>query len=175
MSVVAHDVHIDNGRILARTTSRGDGGEITVQASTLTLTGGAELSGSTQGEGHGGRVNVVAHDVHIDNGQISSTASGRGDGGEIAVQAGMVRLTGRASIDGSTQGEGRGGRVSVVASDVRLENGLIRTRTFGRGDSGEITVRADTLTLTEMAEINSSPLVRGAGATSPWWRARRLS
>jgi filamentous hemagglutinin family protein len=176
VTVVAHDMRLENGRILARTTSRSDGGEITVRAGTLRLTGGAEISSSTQGAGHGGRVTVVAHAVHIDNGQLSATASGRGDGGEITVEADTVLLQGRvtptetftgtsgqAQISGQTQGEGRGGRVTVVARDVRLENGLMRTRTFGDQDSGEITVEADTLTLTKMAEINSSSVGAGRG------------
>jgi filamentous hemagglutinin family protein len=173
VSVVANDVHIENGHIVARTTSRGTGGEIGIRAGKLTLTGGAEISVSTQGEGPAGRATVKANDVHIENGQISATASSRGDGGEITVEADTVMLkgrdtptetfnerptdtTGQAQLSGQTKGEGRGGRVHVVARDIRLEDGKIRTRTFGDQDSGEITIQTGTLTLTGQAEINAS-------------------
>jgi filamentous hemagglutinin family protein len=173
VSVVANDVRLENGHIVARTTSRGAGGELAVRAGTLTLNRGAEISVSTMGEGPAGRATVKANDVHIENGQISATASSRGDGGEITVEADTVMLKGRdtptetfnakptdtfgqAQLSGQTKGEGRGGRVRVVARDLRLEDGKIRTRTLGEKDSGEIEVQAGTLTLTGQAQINGS-------------------
>jgi filamentous hemagglutinin family protein len=136
VTVAARDVRLDNGHIRARTTSRGDGGEIEVQAGTLTLTQGAGI------------------DV--------STTSG-GAGGEIVVRADTVEFTQGTRIDVSTKGTGRGGRVTVVASDVRLNAARISGTTDMSGAGGEVEVQAGTLMLTGGASIDVSSQRESAG------------
>ena len=62
------------------------------------------------GERRAGRVTVAAREVHLtDSVVIKAETSGRGDGGEIAIQTGTLRLTGKAQISDSTNGEGQAG------------------------------------------------------------------
>ena len=180
VSVVAHDVRLENGaRIRARTTGRGDGGTITVQADTLTLKGeaggsstqgethiDASADGTTAGVGRGGHVTIEARDVHLmERGQIMAVTRGPGAGGTITVQADTLTLTGeRARIDVGTAREGHGGHMTVVARDVRVEGGgQLWARAENTGAGGAITIQAGTLTLTGNAQINASTSSAGRG------------
>jgi filamentous hemagglutinin family protein len=174
VTVVASDVRLANGQIQALTMGRGDGGAITVQADTLTLTQGARISSSTRSEGRGGRVTIAASQVSLDNGRISATAaeSGSGTGGEIAVQADTLTLTRGASIDVSTSGAGGGGRITIAASQVfemvgqqgsKTLRSTLDSSTYGSGDAGYVGVSAPTVRLVDNARITTGSVSTGRG------------
>lgn len=157
-------------------TGNQDAGEIAVRAGTLTLTGGSRVDARTQGAGQGGRVNVEARDIRLNNGQLVATTRGTGNAGEIAVQAGTLTLTEGASINTSSAPlstapntpTGRAGRVRVTARDVLLTvNGEITAETASgsHGDAGKIAVQVDTLTLTGRARISVTTRGVGRGGT----------
>jgi filamentous hemagglutinin family protein len=54
LRLTAGSVHMDNAFILSRPGASGDGGDITLNVATLTLTGGAQISTSSFGAGRGG-------------------------------------------------------------------------------------------------------------------------
>ncbi|MBE9214581.1 filamentous hemagglutinin N-terminal domain-containing protein, partial [Plectonema cf. radiosum LEGE 06105] len=94
----------------------GKGGNITVNAGSLNLAEGAELTAATFGEGNAGSVTVKAKDtVSLTDANIFSRvqAGGVGDGGNITVDAGSFNLTEGASLTASTFGEGNAGSVTV--------------------------------------------------------------
>jgi large exoprotein involved in heme utilization and adhesion len=165
----------------------GPAGNIRVEADTLRLTGGAQISSNTSSAKQGGTVTVVARDTITlagtspDGGTASglfAAASGAGDAGSVVVEAPRVALTGGAEISSRTSGAGQGGTVRVTASDTltlagrsldgRFPSGLFaNTQGTGAdaGDAGSVVVEAPRVALTGGAEISSSTSSAGQGGT----------
>ena len=148
VSVTAYDIHIAglnaegyNAGIFSTTSgwyTSGDGGNIEVNAGSLTLE-------------NGGRVN--------------SSALSFGGAGDIAVNADSVRIIGAVVPDTSTglfavSGwvASHGGNINVTAGNIELiDGGVINSQTVGWGPSGNVTVNAGRLLITGIDEINSVP------------------
>lgn len=131
----------------------GQGGEITIETRSLSLTDGAALTASTLGQGDAGRITVKADEsISLVDGQIQSTvqegASGRG--GEINLQAGLISLSNGAFVDSSLLGKGSGGDIKIHTGSLSLtEDAALSAGTFGQGDAGNIVVLAnDSISLT---------------------------
>lgn len=175
----------DQGAVQAFSNGPGRGGDITVNARRSITIQGAGLSFLTglaaettavQGGGRGGDVTLTAKRVDLINGgQISSTTKGSGDAGRIHVTAGLLRLDGQNSPEGSqtliearigkgddnSGATGSSGGVLVDAGAVELiSGGVISASTFGSGPGGDVDVRADRLT------IEGSPVQRFTGLFS---------
>jgi large exoprotein involved in heme utilization and adhesion len=130
--------------------SRGDAGNLTVEVGTLVLREGAQISGTTTGQGQGGIVTVSA-----------TTAI------EISGQDSFGNQSGVFSTTGDTRPEaGDAGDVFVSAPILTMRQGAqLSTSTAGRGIAGDVVVEVDTLTLTQGAQINSRAIRAGRGGT----------
>lgn len=107
-----------------------NGGDVTVQAGTITATTGAQIGSATFGLGNAGDVTVTAQDI-----LLSGFQPGELNGDVYAP----------SSITSSVQpgAEGNGGTVSVTTGTLTIQNGAdIGTSTFGVGDAGTITINA---------------------------------
>jgi filamentous hemagglutinin family protein len=119
-----------DGRIgsgfFVQTNAEGKGGDLTITTARLLLRDGASIGMGTNSSGNSGALRVQARDVQM---------------GGLSANGG--RLTGIFSnpTGGST---GVGGDVIIDAKQLSLENGaVISVSTFGAGQSGNITVRAN--------------------------------
>ncbi|HSL04500.1 MAG TPA: filamentous hemagglutinin N-terminal domain-containing protein, partial [Nitrospiraceae bacterium] len=161
----------------------GVGGNITVQGTThgansaadsVVFSGGSSITSDASAEsGDGGRISIRAnsldlsgHDTNDVVSTISSSTAGTGHGGDIVVAVQRLRVIDGATITSgtsSTEGSaGAGGTVTVqglerpgtMASSVLLSGpntGIVSDS--GLGVPGEITVNAETLTITNGAAI----------------------
>jgi subtilisin-like proprotein convertase family protein len=90
-----------------------------------------------------------------------------GKAGDITMRA-QTRLQVRngGSLVTSASGRGDGGNITVVAPTIALRGGTIEAETAGAGKAGNITVQMETLAVTEQARITSSSTgtMRNAGA-----------
>ncbi|MBN3959379.1 filamentous hemagglutinin N-terminal domain-containing protein [Nostoc sp. NMS8] len=164
----------------------GEGGNIDINAATLSLTDGASLltitrgASATQpaGRGDAGNVNVkVTGDVDISgekngftSGIFSSVETGTvGNGGNITIDSGDFSLTDGAQLSASTFGQGNAGNVTVRANDAisLAANAYIfsTVEAGGVGEGGNIDINAATLSLTDGASLLT--ITRGASATQP--------
>ncbi|WP_448268864.1 two-partner secretion domain-containing protein [Nostoc sp. DSM 114159] len=154
----------------------GQGGDININATTLSLTDGAQLltinrsASATQpaGQGDAGNVNVkVTGTVNISGGKnnFSSVISSNvgtgtvGNGGNITIDSGEFSLRDGAFLSASTSGEGNAGNVSVSAKNaISLANGgiLSTVDAGGVGQGGNININATTLSLTDGAQLSAS-------------------
>jgi large exoprotein involved in heme utilization and adhesion len=124
----------------------GSGGDVTINAGSLTVEGGAEIASSTAGPGKGGNVDiVVASDIVLpDRGpQIAASSTGSGDAGSITVSAVRLLMDNGAAI--STEAEtstANGGNVSLSVGDfLYLIGSEITTSVKGEtGNGGNITI-----------------------------------
>jgi filamentous hemagglutinin family protein len=185
ITIAASDVQIRNhGVVTTSTGGEGDGGELIVDASRLIIDGAGaeEFTGITSqvnraAAGGAGRVTVTATDLQIrDGAEISSGTSGRGDAGEVAVEADRLTIDGAGVIFATgiaTQANepdtGDAGRITVTATDLQIrDGGTVSSGTFGRGDGGPVTVEADRLTIDGAGAFvfAGAGLIRSTGISS---------
>ncbi|OYD97746.1 hypothetical protein CDG76_02560 [Nostoc sp. 'Peltigera membranacea cyanobiont' 210A] len=159
----------------------GKGGNIDINAATLSLTDGAQLLTATRGasptqpagQGNAGNVNVLvtgAVDIAGEKNDFPSAiftnvgTGARGNGGNVNISSGSFFLTDGAQLSASTYGQGNAGNVTVGAKDaVSLANGDIfsNVETGGVGNSGGINIRGSSLSLTDDAKLSASTLGQG--------------
>ncbi|MBN3958723.1 filamentous hemagglutinin N-terminal domain-containing protein [Nostoc sp. NMS8] len=150
------------------------GGDIAINARNLEILQGSELSA---GIGQGlGTPETVAGDITFNaTGEIKVAGSGsrisnlvrgdsKGNGGNIFIDSGSLSLGDGTQISASTFGKGNAGNVTVRAKDaVSLVGGDIfnTVESGGVGNAENIDINTGSLSLTNGAQINS--FTRGRG------------
>lgn len=147
----------------------GNGGDIAIEAQSLRVTAGAQIIASTFGEGKAGDISVVANSVEV-TGTSSLGPSGLftsstdiGAGGNLTLQADLMRLSEGAQIAAGTLGGGNGGTLAISARTIELtgsssagRTGLFASAVLGTGNGGDINVASDRLTVRDGALISAS-------------------
>ncbi|MFM5945555.1 MAG: hypothetical protein ACKO9G_19685, partial [Dolichospermum sp.] len=100
------------------TIDRNSGGKITINTATLTV------------ENNGGSINTDTH--------------GKGDAGNIAIQASQgVNVRGVLFSDVLSTGEGDSGGITIDTANLTLENGgYISADIYGKGNAGNMAIQA---------------------------------
>jgi filamentous hemagglutinin family protein len=101
---------------------------------------------SDASNGNGGNIQINAASVSLTNTEVTTTARGRGNAGNISIVA-----EGNVSLDLSRlftslefDGTGKGGDITIEAQAVSLNNSsFIDTATFGQGNAGNVFIKAD--------------------------------
>ena len=154
----------------------GRGGNVTIAAESVSLSGDSSLSSQTFGSGEGGRVAIMSKSLTMEGvaTTVSTTAGDVGRGGDIVVGVQQASLSGGATITSHTiltdLGAGEGGTVTVQglqgagskADSLTLagvRSGII-AETFGTGLPGNIEVQAKTVSLTDGAVIEAGNPLR---------------
>ncbi|MES1024220.1 filamentous hemagglutinin N-terminal domain-containing protein [Gloeocapsa sp. BRSZ] len=146
-------------------TAVGQGGNIHIQAGSLSLTNMSDLSASTFGQGNAGKVFLQADNfITIETGStifnnVERGAIGNSEG--IDIRARSLSLSGAAQILANTYGQGNAGNIFVQADDfvslvgdVDLSSPSVNTgissraESEGAGNSGNININAGSLSLT---------------------------
>ncbi len=141
----------------------GNAGNINIQARSLTLTNGAQVQSLTQGQGNAGTIKVSTSDfVHVlgvapatlitlgkdfvaggfSSGFISSSESGAiGQGGDIHIRTGTLRVSEGAVLSARTRSNFKGGDINVNANSLEAtDGGQLLTSTFSGGSAGNLTL-----------------------------------
>ncbi|MEO0409185.1 MAG: filamentous hemagglutinin N-terminal domain-containing protein [Cyanobacteria bacterium P01_A01_bin.135] len=140
----------------------------------IELTELAGVNALTLGDQPGDGIAVRAAQLIVDDAIISTFTEGRGNGGDVEVQAETIVLRNGGSISTATGGRGRAGALRVTASEsIQATGGIIidgrwfpsglftDTLDGSTGSGGLTRLQTDTLTLTGGANISTS--TRGAG------------
>ncbi len=167
--------------------SKGNGGNITIDSGSFSLSDGAQLSASTFGQGNAGNVTVSAKDaVSLAGGQTTIfsrvEAGGVGKGGDIDINAATLSLIDGAQLQtitsgaSDTQPAGRGdagnvnvnvtGAVSLAGQKNGFSSGILsQVETGTVGDGGNITIDSGSFSLSDGAFLTASTSGQGnAGA-----------
>ncbi len=162
----------------------GNGGNINIQAGSLSLSDGASLSASTSGQGDAGGVFVQVNDaISLTNANIFSNveAGGVGNGGNINVKAGSLSLTEGAQLQTlireasdkipAPAGRGNAGNVNIDVSDRLIVSGVNNNGDSSAifssvgadavGNGGNIIIRTGSLFLTDSASLTTSTYGQG--------------
>jgi filamentous hemagglutinin family protein len=164
-------------------TGKGKGGNIQIESGRLEVRNGAQLTASTQGQGDAGNVVIKVRDQAIfqgtkANGQNRSGAfssvgeTGKGQGGNVQIEAGSLEMQGGAQLFTSTRGQGNAGNVLIQVRDRVLFEGtsadgqfvssaFSRVEETGKGKGGNIQIESDRLEVRNGAQLAAS--TRGQG------------
>jgi filamentous hemagglutinin family protein len=165
--------------------SSGKGGDVTINTGTLLVRDGAQLSTGTFDKGDGGNLTVNASkevqvigttaDGQYPSGLFASADPGaRGKAGDLTINTGTLLVRNGAQVGASTFGEGDGGNLTVNASqqvqvigrsaDGRGASRLNTSAQPGaRGNAGDLTINTDTLLVRDGAQVSAGTFAEGDG------------
>ena len=167
--------------LFAVTTGTGNAGDLRITTGKLMVSDGALVLASTFGEGDGGTLSVDASSTiqvigtSADGRFVSSLSTqtqGTGKAGNVSITTGELMVSDGARVSASTFGQGDGGTLSVDASsrvqvigtsaDVRFPSGLF-ARTFGKGNAGDVSITTGKLMVSDGASVSASTSGEGNG------------
>lgn len=130
--------------------SSGKGGDISVQANSVTITDGAAISASSQGTKEAGNIGIQADNLTLKNQALISTETVSNQGGNIKIGLKDILLLRQGSRISTNAGidlkGGDGGNITINAPNgfiiaVGGENSDITANAFS-GSGGEVTIKA---------------------------------
>ncbi|MFN6562101.1 MAG: beta strand repeat-containing protein [Nostoc sp. ChiSLP01] len=135
----------NGGVVNASTTSKGDGGNITIDVRDRIFIDGVSATGFASGlfstvnrdaVGNAGNINLTTDFLFLNRGGISSSSFGQGKAGDININSVFTTLDKQAFI-GAITNSGDGGNINLTASDrLLLRNGSQISTTAGTAQSG---------------------------------------
>ncbi len=184
---VVFDGESSNGNgsaAISQVTSQGVGnsGGIEINAGTLAVTKGAQLTTTTLGTGNSGIIQITATNGIIFDGesrnasrtsaaisQVAENATGNSEG--IKINTSTLTLTNGSLLDTSTLGKGNAGRIEInargrVVFDGESSRGIgssanSQVATGSEGQAGGIEINADSLEVSRGAQLNTTTLGKG--------------
>ncbi|MGK7893106.1 MAG: filamentous hemagglutinin N-terminal domain-containing protein [Xenococcus sp. (in: cyanobacteria)] len=138
----------------------GNAGSIELKTNTLSLNG-ASFKTNTRGQGNGGDIIIEATDVSLEKSQISSQSSGvRGNAGNIIIDATDVSIDQASLVVSQFLGtaKGEGGEIRITSDNISLKGRSFVSTGADRntmGDAGDIILNADTISITEDSSFDS--------------------
>ncbi len=165
----------------------GNGGDINIFTTELSVLDGGAISASTLGSGDAGNIFLSASDsLEIDGvnkiRQISSALSSlvsigaTGNGGDILIFSGDLLVSNGGRIDATTGGSGNAGNIEVAVENIinltgysSLSQGLLPSTITGTsaslGNGGLIRLNAESIFISDMARVTSSSSSDGQSGT----------
>jgi filamentous hemagglutinin family protein len=149
----------------------GNGGNLTIETDRLRIADGANVGASTFGIGNAGSLTVKAQEIEvIGEGEqgpslLATTVvpGATGQGGDLTVETGRLRVSDGGQIAVSTGGAGNAGElvvnadlVELIGGSQRSVSGLLANAVLETGDGGDIKLNTDRLIISEGATISAS-------------------
>ncbi|MGI8503268.1 MAG: beta strand repeat-containing protein [Hassallia sp.] len=138
------------GRLNSNTSSSGTGGLISVNANSLSFLPGGSIISTTNAtdNGTGGSLAIKADSLTITGGVINNTTSGNGRSGNIDINTNSLALrNGGISNEVGNSASGNAGNVTINSKTIEVEQAGISNNTSGRGNGGQLILKADTIQL----------------------------
>jgi filamentous hemagglutinin family protein len=151
-------------------TSRGNGGDISISANSISLNEGSLISTLVLGKGNAGDINLnIANEIDLNNSQISSylLPGGTGKAGNITTTSGSVFLKNGSGIGSSPfLSQGNSGNVNINARDIVIDgenaegtpSRIVSTNLLSQGKGGDININTTSLFLLNGGIISSGNL-----------------
>jgi len=143
----------------------GNGGNITVTAKDIRLSGGGEIVVTTYGSGRSGNIKVTT-DNFLAHG-VEKFPNESDPGNPWSLQSGIVSnsLAGSDFLQSFNVPKGgiagNAGNIDILAVNINLENEGLIISDGHQGNAGKIDIRAHSLTLTGLGVISGSSLAEG--------------
>ncbi|PSN20527.1 filamentous hemagglutinin [filamentous cyanobacterium CCP5] len=153
----------------------GDGGDVIIEADSLFVADGAQVSVTSEGFGRTGNLRVDADSVVLSGFLVTPNAvfasalaanvgpDSAGAGGSINLDVNSLEIRNGAQLSSGTFGAGNASNVQITASDIRLigdpqlTSGIFAPVGFAAvGNGGDITVKTNRLQAIDGAQIATS-------------------
>ena len=137
----------------------GIGGDVTINAGTVTVQNGATLSATTRGSGKGGTVNVNATGLVAATGYLSglfTDSEASGAGGNINVRAARMTMDDGATVSAASSGTGDAGNITINAGREFLSTNSSVTTAATQASGGNITLLATDMIRLRDSRISAS-------------------
>ena len=176
LTIDAKELEISASVISASTSGGGNSGDLTVNAESIKVREASSLGiftglfnsvNSPFATGNGGNLTVNSDRIVMEGGgQVGTGTFGVGDSGDLIVDVGTIEVRG-ISPQGSSSGLfssvmipeaiGDGGNLTINSNRIVLEDGgQIVSGTFGMGNSGDLTVNAESIEVKGVVGSNIS-------------------
>ena len=163
------------------TRSTGDGGLLTIDTESLILRDGAVISAETSGEGNAGQLRVRSDRIELIgtsvDGQFLSSlltlSEGEGDANTLTVEAEDILLD-NGRISAETEVSSQGAIELFVSDSLTLRNNAAITTSTENGVGGNLTIRADEVTLNSGSILNTEATGERGSAGSMFITADQL-
>ena len=148
-------------------TGTGKGGDLSLTTGSLAVMNGSRLNSSTYGRGDAGNINITTRDAAIFNGSLvfsSVLTDAVGKGGNITLNTGSLTIANGANLFSATGSQGDAGDISFTVRNAAIFDGsgsdILTGATSsvfsgGMGKGGNFSLTADSLSLTNGAQLTS--------------------
>jgi filamentous hemagglutinin family protein len=159
----------------------GDGGNVNIKTSNLTVSNGGQVSAFTNGSGAGGNLTVNANNINLTgfneqgkSGLLANAFQGTGNGGDISVTASQsLTIDNQALISVSNfqskgllpPGSGTAGNITINTPNLQLNNQGTITADTRTGDKGNINITSSILALANNSRISTNATENGQGGS----------
>ncbi len=151
VDIVVSDFLInEDSQVSSSTSSSGDAGTIKVRSfDELGLQGLGKLLVETTGTGSAGSVVLDALTISLDKGiEVSASTFSEGNAGRVQIKANQINLSGKSLIRTNTFSSGNAGNIEFnIADAFNIQNSRIEalTELNSSGDGGDILINANTV------------------------------
>ena len=195
VDVVADNTLIltNNASLSTDTFAMAEGGDISIEADSVSVVHGSSISASTFGSGRGGDIAIRVDDnlVVQDQSRVTVSTFGSGTGGNLTVHAARLDIFNQSAIFAEVFSSGQGGDVEVRTQEITIASPIddepflmigpvlrpdgseeflqlaigagITTSTFGSGAAGEIRITTSTLDIHDTGLITATSFSVGKG------------
>ena len=151
--------------------STGRGGDVSIAASQLLLSDGAQIATTTDGAGDAGNLSIKAQSIELQGASLAAPTGifaavnpgATGGGGLLTIETQQLRLFNGAQIAADTLGSGNARSLSITAQNIELagvapqgRSGIFAGAIAGTGAGGDIFLNSDRLTIRDGATISAS-------------------
>jgi filamentous hemagglutinin family protein len=154
----------DRSSVTTSSLRSGDAGQIELRAGRIELQDMSTISSRAEGTADAGSVNIISADQFTLQNSTVSTLANEGNGGNITVQAGTVKLIDQSRISASGWGAGNAGDIQITASDSLTLKGSVLTAVAPESDGGNINIKAGNMV--RLADSTISTSVGGGPQTT---------
>lgn len=182
VTIVAKEIEIEgtteidgksvSSGISANTSSKGNAGNVTVNAEYISLRNSGSIQAAVNNQkegarGHGGSIVINVNQLDLVGGFISSRTLSNGDAGNITISTEIMKLDDSGRIlagSGSSRvktATGDGGFISIDAKEMTIGNSFIVNETYGSGNGGKISITSNSVQLHPNGFISASTFGSG--------------
>lgn len=159
------DASVQPSGVFASADTNANGNDISIEARSIRVRGGAGISTRALGSGRSGDVTLLAEEtIRIEGfgeqGTVVTTRGTNGPGGNVTIEASLLEVLDGASVDVSSIGSGTGGRLRIEVDDLRVAG--FGAMPEGGGDALRATLAAQADSLGDAAGIE----IRAEGTVS---------
>jgi large exoprotein involved in heme utilization and adhesion len=148
----------------------GASGDIRVFTDKLIIRDGAKIDVQSLGTGKAGNLQVVANSIFLENQGTISAATTSGEGGNISLQTRSVLMRHNSQISATASGTGNGGNINITgfspANFVALLEGSKITADAVEGRGGNINIDTRGFFVCQTCQITASSQLGIAGQIS---------